>query len=258
MMEKTDGNGVAGLNRICSVEEFRTTGEGSEHLCEHWTLLFCTGGRGSARLEDGTLLRCRKGDLVAVRPGQRYTIIPEQEFSGVRLILEDPSFPHTGAFRISDENGSLRTAFRQAALYRENRGENGQPVLVALGDLISAYITVLGGSKKISEPIEQIRSAILRDYSRTDFSPDQVIRRMPFHYDYLRKRFKQETGQSPLEYLTALRMEQAGKLLGARRETGHTIARIARMCGYEDALYFSRVFKKHYGCTPTAFSRNKE
>ena len=246
------------MNRICSAAEFRITGEGSEHLCEYWTLLFCTGGRGSVRLEDGTALRCRKGDLAAVPPERRYTIIPEQEFSGIRLILEEPSFSHTGALRISDENGSLRAAFRQAAVYWEKREKYGQPVLDALGDLVSAYIAVFGGNRKLSEPVEQIRSAILRDYSRTEFSPDRVIRRMPFHYDYLRKRFKQETGQSPLEYLTALRMEQAGKLMAQRRETGCTVAQIARLCSYEDALYFSRVFKKHYGCTPKAFSRNKE
>lgn len=258
MMEKTDRNGVNGMNRILSVEKFRETGKGSWNSCEYWTLLFCTGGRGAAELETGICLPCRKGDLAAVPPGQRYALSTEQEIAGICLILEEPSFPHTGAFRISDENGSLRAAFRQAAVYRENRGENGQPVLDALGNLICAYIMVLGGGRKISEPVEQIRSAILRDYSRTDFSPDQVIRRMPFHYDYLRKRFKQEVGKSPLEYLTGLRMERAGKLLGARGETGYTVAQIARMCGYEDALYFSRVFKKHYGCTPTAFSRNKE
>ena len=27
------------------------------------------------------------------------------------------------------------------------------------------------------------------------------------------------------------------------------------MCGYEDALYFSRVFKKYYGCSPSNFGK---
>ena len=35
----------------------------------------------------------------------------------------------------------------------------------------------------------------------------------------------------------------------------YSITEIAQMCGFEDALYFSRVFKKHYGCAPTKFAR---
>ena len=243
------------MNRILSAEEYRDARNGTWDTGAHWTLFFCTGGRGSVLLETGTVLRCRRGDLAAVPPGKRYEITSEQGITGIFLRLEEASFSGTAPFRIADENGSLREAFRQAAVYCGSGAAHGERVLDALGDLIAAYITVLGGNTALSEPVEQIRSAILRDYSRPDFSPDQVIRRMPFHYDYLRKRFKQEIGQSPLEYLTGLRMEQAGKLLSGRRETGYTVAQIARMCGYEDALYFSRVFKRHYGCTPTAFSR---
>jgi len=243
------------VNAILFAEEYRETGKSSWKICENWTLLFCAGGAGAVEPESGALLRCRRGDLAAVPPGTRYRITARQDMTIIHLILHEPSFPDAGILRISDENGSLWTAFRQALLYRESRGGKGQPVLDALGNLIAAYIMELGGGRRLSEPVEQIRSAILRDYSRTDFSADQVIRGMPFHYDYLRKRFKQEMGESPLEYLTGLRMERARKLLAARRETGYTVAQIARMCGYEDALYFSRVFKKHYGCTPTAFCK---
>ena len=36
----------------------------------------------------------------------------------------------------------------------------------------------------------------------------------------------------------------------------YTTGEIAKLCGYEDALYFSRVFKKHFGCAPTAFAKS--
>nr|WP_317399443.1 AraC family transcriptional regulator [uncultured Gemmiger sp.] len=35
------------------------------------------------------------------------------------------------------------------------------------------------------------------------------------------------------------------------------MAEIGQMCGFDNALYFSRVFKKFYGCSPTQFVKDK-
>ncbi len=59
----------------------------------------------------------------------------------------------------------------------------------------------------------------------------------PSHYSVL---FKAHTGYAPLDYLTRLRMHQACQLLDSTR---HSIKAIAAMVGYEDQLYFSRVFR---------------
>jgi len=37
-----------------------------------------------------------------------------------------------------------------------------------------------------------------------------------------------------------------------------SISEIAELCGYDDALYFSRVFKKSFGCSPSAFAKNRQ
>ena len=244
------------MNRILSAEEYRETGAGTWQRHDSWELVYCTGGRGLFRLDSGRTLPCRKGALVAIPPEQGYAVTAQREITGIRLAVEEPSFPVAVAFRLGDDAcGSLRAAFHQAMAYYDSGLKHGELILRALGELLAACITVLHSNRSFSGPVEEIRSAILQGYSRTDFSPDQVIRRMPFHYDYLRKRFKQEVGQSPLAFMTALRMEKAGALL-ADGKNGYAISQIARMCGYEDALYFSRVFKHHYGCTPTSFAKN--
>ena len=66
--------------------------------------------------------------------------------------------------------------------------------------------------------------------------------------------FRSCTGFSPNEYRIALRMQRACDLL---LHTGDTLTEIAQACGYNDVLYFLRIFKQKVGMTPGEY-RHKE
>ncbi|MFC6649231.1 helix-turn-helix domain-containing protein [Paenibacillus rhizoplanae] len=66
---------------------------------------------------------------------------------------------------------------------------------------------------------------------------------------YFAGAFKKETGMTLIQYITKLRMERAKELLIA----GAQVQEISLMLGYEDRPYFSGLFKKYCGLTPTAF-----
>jgi AraC-like DNA-binding protein len=57
--------------------------------------------------------------------------------------------------------------------------------------------------------------------------------------------------------MTSLRMKNAERLLSTMWGSGCAIAEIAQMCGFENALYFSRVFKKYFGCSPSQFVKKQ-
>jgi transcriptional regulator GlxA family with amidase domain len=73
----------------------------------------------------------------------------------------------------------------------------------------------------------------------------------------LNRRFKQACGTTPIQYLQALRIEQARKLL---ETTAFSIEKIINAVGYEDLSSFTRLFKKITGLSPsqyrTKFKRN--
>jgi AraC-like DNA-binding protein len=71
---------------------------------------------------------------------------------------------------------------------------------------------------------------------------------------YLYNLFVKQEGVSPKQYLTALRLSNAKRLL---RETGHSISEIAVSVGFPDVLSFSRFFARHTGSSPTAFRRSE-
>ncbi|MDN5276704.1 MAG: two-component system, response regulator YesN [Clostridiales bacterium] len=70
---------------------------------------------------------------------------------------------------------------------------------------------------------------------------------------YLSHLFKEELNITFLEYLTMVRMEEAKKLL---KDTSLSIVAIASQVGYEDASYFSKVFKKYVGISPAQYRKN--
>ena len=247
------------MNTIIFIGEHSKTHDVRWHTHDHWELIYCTSGQGCFSLENGATINYREGEVVVIPPRERHANSSQEGFTNIHLTMADPSFPYRTAFRVADdEAGSLRMAFTQAQTYYMTQMIKRELVLAALGELIASYIVVFRSNSEFSEPVERIRSAIIRNYARADFALDEVIREMPFHYDYLRKLFKKEVGISPLEYMTSLRMKNAETLLTAMWTNEYTISEIAQMCGFEDALYFSRVFKKYYGCAPSIFSKRRQ
>ena len=67
---------------------------------------------------------------------------------------------------------------------------------------------------------------------------------------YFSTMFKKETGQSYVNYVTEVRLKRAVELLN---ETDDKTYVIARKVGYQEQNYFSYVFKKRFGVSPSKY-----
>ena len=83
-----------------------------------------------------------------------------------------------------------------------------------------------------------------------DISLDEISRVLDLSPYYFSKLFKETVGQSFVEYLTSLRIQEAKKLLNDNRLG---MKEICQKVGYRDPNYFSRIFKKCVGITPTEY-----
>lgn len=92
---------------------------------------------------------------------------------------------------------------------------------------------------------------IILDYFENNYmnniSLDDMSKNMYLSSVYISKVFKEKTGESPINYLINLRLEKARDLL---MSTESPIKSIAQAVGYNDAYYFSKLFKKYYGYSP--------
>lgn len=109
----------------------------------------------------------------------------------------------------------------------------------------------LGTTKKLAEDAKQY---IADHYSESGLSVDDICSHLGVGASYFSSVFKKDTGMSFVSYLTEVRMSQAQRLLDTTDEKSYVIAGLV---GYDEPNYFSYVFKKQFGVSPSKY-RQKE
>ncbi|WP_215176560.1 response regulator transcription factor [Paenibacillus albidus] len=109
-----------------------------------------------------------------------------------------------------------------------------------------------GGQKLVgNRTLMAIRSYIDEHY-REELTIPLLANMFSVNGNYVSQLFKKETGRTFTEYLTTLRIEYACELL---MNSDLTISEIAEKSGYSDYFYFSRLFKRSKGMSPSAYRR---
>lgn len=104
--------------------------------------------------------------------------------------------------------------------------------------------------QKYSSLLKDAKAFIRENYDNEEISLNMTAASVNLSPNHFSTIFSQETGQTFIEYLTAVRMEKARELL---RGTSMKTAEIAFAVGYKDPHYFSYLFKKTQECTPREF-----
>ncbi|MGY5849552.1 helix-turn-helix transcriptional regulator [Salegentibacter sp. F14] len=90
----------------------------------------------------------------------------------------------------------------------------------------------------------------LNDNFRDKISLELISKEIGVSKYYLHRLFKEINGKTPLEYLTDIRLENAKNKL---QYSTDSIFEIAITSGFDNTAYFSNIFKKHVGLSPTQF-----
>ena len=108
---------------------------------------------------------------------------------------------------------------------------------------------------EVSANAEFLRLAtdlIYREMKNPDFTPTMLSEELAISMSQLNKKLNAITGYPTSTYILQVKLSNAKKLLSNESKT---IGEIAAECGIYDVNYFSRVFKRHTGFTPTQFRR---
>lgn len=95
-----------------------------------------------------------------------------------------------------------------------------------------------------------LENYLLKNYDSIT-SINDLADKFGFSNEHLSKTLKRFTGETPLKYLTKIRINKAKQILITKPDL--EIKKIADLVGYKDAFYFSRVFKSNVGMYPTDY-----
>lgn len=143
---------------------------------------------------------------------------------------------------------------RLGAIY-ESRGMGFYHTVEMTGKLYAALALLLENAKDAKTPsdgfdyvqkaVEYIHGHYVYPISIEEIAADTGLSRSQLYRIFLK-----HTGKSPKEYLTDFRIAQACRLL---KNTQLPITTIAGSVGFDNSLYFSKVFHKIHGVSPSAY-----
>lgn len=117
-------------------------------------------------------------------------------------------------------------------------------------DTIDEIFIIFSNRKKLDRKVYQIISYINEHFSDKDLSIIKMANYFYFSPNYLCNIFKKATGKTINDYITEVRIEKAKTFL---KDRSIKLYEVAEMVGFGDANYFSSIFKKKVGVTPSVF-----
>ena len=158
-------------------------------------------------------------------------------------------------FRKAAEQGGVHPIYvdqlSNTMIQRVTAFTRADNILDLWNDMIQKYCTLVNNhsTREYSLPVQKVIIQINLDLS-ADLSLKTMANYLNVNASYLSNLFHKETGVTLTNYVNQKRMEYAAWLLSS---TQFPISTIAQHCGILDDNYFTKLFKKQYDITPTAF-----
>ncbi|MCM0649549.1 AraC family transcriptional regulator [Clostridium swellfunianum] len=250
---------------------------GKNHYHDNIELNYVVSGTAFYTIDD-TVYEVREGNLLILNPGiYHQQFIPSDVHTqglhiGINklflkglsqnLILPDGTSPLAVLTKYANEFSSC---IHQIIVEQESKLAGHELVLKTL--VMRLIVILIRELYSVEDKADSYKLSF--EYSEKSIMVNTIIEYINNHYNeeisldklsknhylspvYLSKVFKEETGDSPINYLINLRLDKAKELL----EKGSlSIKAVAKLVGYNDAYYFSKLFKKHFGISPSKLKK---
>lgn len=219
------------------------------YLTTKGAFIFPISGKGILHFGDNAFV-AERGKMIHGCPGQQleFEVIGDEPFHHINLYYDSNNkilldIKLDNAEKILDiletilelnQNKTLKSTYQAEQLLDQ-----------AFESIFSDYLnsSVKTNQQLIKEVVAYIHSSYHKNITLKSLS--DYSGKKPDKLSYL---FYQYMGIRPINYLIKYRLEQAIELL---KEDDYTVQEVAALVGYSDPLYFSRIFKKHVGYSPS-------
>ncbi|MCE3201178.1 AraC family transcriptional regulator [Paenibacillus sonchi] len=227
---------------------------------------------GGGSFQSSTVTQqCRKGDTFVIFPGSLFSYQADEHnpwhyvwvalqgtvvsglLSDIGITRERPLLYTENTSELHSLYERIRSCFKQSAYPRLESLEASGWTRLLLHHFGQDNLALLPARpKELPEIIDRQIDQAIRWISlqfHQQISIDHMAATLGYHRAHLSKAFKQKTGLSPKQYLLKMRLDKAKSLLSGTL----TIDQVASSVGFNDALYFSRQFRKFSGMSPSEY-----
>lgn len=236
-----------------------------------WHFLFTLSGKGVVESEKETFY-CKAGDMIVIPPDIPHFYYTEKnegqwEKIWVHFIPRatwkpwlDITFSYDRIMYIQFEGSfqkEIEGAFRRMLDYYTGKfNVFKQELSLSMVEeiiLMTANKQSENRGRQLDTRVEEVLIYLEEHYSEL-IQIDELAKMVHLSPSRLTHLFKQDVGESIIETLTKIRINQAAKLL---RSTNHSIADIAYSVGFHSSNFFSRKFAGYYGENPMLYRKSR-
>lgn len=228
----------------------------AEAVCKMYYVRTGSGKLHSAGRVDALVA----GDVFFTFPACPFCIESDSDFSymyisftGLRgnMLLEYMKISKTAY--LFPECGEVQPFWETAMEYPSQlSGFMSEAVLLYTFSFLGRQLEQGSVGEKKSRTVELIKKYVDDHFTETDFSLESISNALSYNKKYISSTFKRAMKIGIVDYVNAVRIQSACKML----EQGFTSIRdVALQCGYQDAQYFSKVFKSRMGISPETYKK---
>lgn len=239
------------MNKLISIGKHQARNfKPHQHKC--WEIVYYTEGNGFNKIGNAKI-DFSPGSIICQPPDIKHSEHSVKGYQNIFFTIDSFDLQQNNNYLIfsDDTNQSFLKTLNLIYQQFHIKKDNWSNIVNGLLHVLSQFLISWKMDNHISPIVERLKMILINHIGTCDLQIKNILHQLPYSNNYLRAIFKENTGQTPLEYLTELRIEHAKKLLS--NKTKININQVSLLVGYSDPLYFSRVFKKSTGQCPTAW-----
>lgn len=238
--------------------------KGEQHEC--WELTYVDKGSLYNVIGEGQEYLLHQGELMLFAPGQWHRQYADENVSACYMTITfdmQLGEPELLAGRVFQSDYEIKGLLEKIMQEKEAH-------LIYSNDLILCYLKELlirllrvqkleyiihKADTEMKHTIESDIVADVMQYVKNNLEKkltvSQIAKTIPISSNYLSTLFRKNTGKHLVEYIAAEKMKKAKEYM---REGKYTFTQISDMLGFNSIHYFSKLFKKQFGITPSEYS----
>jgi AraC-like DNA-binding protein len=230
-----------------------------------YAAVFIEKGRGELIHASHGVFKLQAGDIIILFPEEPVAYSPDQNWSEKWIVwngpeatlLENAGFLKKSCFLLKGKRKIFTDAFDSlhALIHLQSKSAILDRKIILTRLILNLHAANLDSSRQNwhSGNIEAAADFLEANYS-SDVSVDELASRYNLSPGHFRLLFKEYAGTSPRKFVTNLRISAAKKML----MQGLSIKEAARFAGFQDVLYFIRVFKTTTGSSPGSWRKTQD